>query len=61
MYYQYATPNEVYFLWLYLKDGVPTLDEILPHVGPERDRAVRVTIKWCFCLSDLVLIGVMTI
>ena len=46
-----------------LKDGVLTLDQFTSRL--ERDRAVRVTINWNFCLvaivTDLVLIGLMTI
>ena len=35
------SPSEVYCLWLYLEDGVLTLDQISPRL--ERDRVVRVT------------------
>ena len=34
-------PSEVCCLWLYLKDGVLTLDQFSPRL--ERDRIVRVT------------------
>ena len=37
----YVSPNELYSLWLYLKDGVPTLDQFPPSV--ERDQAVMET------------------
>ena len=36
---QYANPNEVYCLWLYLKDCVPTLDHFSPR--KQWDWAVR--------------------
>ena len=39
--YQDASPSEVYFLWLYQKDGVPTRDQFSPRL--ERDGVVRVT------------------
>ena len=42
------SPNEFYSLWLYLKDGVPTLDQFPPSV--ERDQAVMETggIRWWY-------------
>ena len=55
-------PNEVYYLWLYLKDGVQSFGQVLPRL--ERDLAVRVTILF-FCqvaiVIALVLIGRLTI
>ena len=36
-----VSPSEVYCLWLYLKDGVLSLDQFSPRL--ERDRMVRVT------------------
>ena len=54
--------SEVYCLWLYLKDGVLTLDQFF---APFRTRSIGQGDNWCFCLVviviDLVLIGLMTI
>ena len=55
--YQYVSPIEVYRLWLYLKYGALTLDQLSPRV--ERDRAdvsglVAIVI-------DLVLIGLIIV
>ena len=32
IHYQHVSPNDVYGLWLHLKDGIPTLDRISPCV-----------------------------
>ena len=47
-----VSPNKVYCLRLYLKDGAPTLDQLSP-------RAVRVTVgvSLVAIFTDLVLIG----
>ena len=56
-------PSEVYCLWLYPKDVVPSLDQFSFRV--ERTRSRGKGDSWCFCLVaiviDLILMVLMTI
>ena len=36
--YLYVSPSKVYCLWLYLKDGVLTLDQFSPRLERDRER-----------------------
>ena len=56
-------PKEIYCLWLYQKDDVPSLDQFSSRV--ERTRSSGKGDSWCSCLVaidiDLILMVLMTI